>query len=135
MPKKSTRKGLCQKKNKGRKTTNEREKYANDKQNYNKKSPDDSRKMAAHMTSQPLKDFVVDIPSQNTSVSGLTSSVNSNNSNDTRYATSAAKIMVESLEMLKSSELQKKALSTVLIIFFQQFYELQKRRFLNQLKF
>ena len=67
--------------------------------------------MAAHMTSQPLKDFVVDIPSQNTSVSGLTSSVNSNNSNDTRYAISAAKIMVEALEMLQSPELQKKAFS------------------------
>ena len=61
--------------------------------------------MAAHMTSQPLKDFVVDIPPQNTSVSGLTSSVNSHNFNDTRYTTSAAKIMVESLEMLKFPEL------------------------------
>ena len=36
MPKKSTRKGLCQKKNKGRKTRNEREKHANDEQTYNK---------------------------------------------------------------------------------------------------
>ena len=72
-------------------------------------SPEYSKEMAANMTSHPLKDLMVDIQPQNTSVSGLTSSVNSNDSNDTRLVTSAAKIMVGTLEMLKTPQLQKKA--------------------------
>ena len=55
-------------------------------------SPEYSKEMAANMTSYPLKDLMFDIPPQNTSVFGLTSSVNLNNSDHTRYATSVANL-------------------------------------------
>lgn len=89
MPKKSKSKALCQKKRKGRKATNE------------------TKQHAANMISHPLTDLMIDISPQNKSVSELTSSVNSNNYNGTKYATSAA--MVEALEMLKLSKVQKNA--------------------------
>ena len=51
MPKKSTKKGSCQKKQKqkGNKAAKEREKSDNDEHNYNKDTPDNSRKMAENM--------------------------------------------------------------------------------------
>ena len=57
---------------------------------------------------------MVDILSQNTSISGLTSSVNLHNSNETMHAISLAKIIVQSLEMLTSSEQQKKTFTTAM---------------------
>ena len=60
-------------------------------------------------TYHPFKDLMVDIPSLNTSVSGLTSSVNLHNSDEIMHATTAAKIIVQSLELLTSSEQQERA--------------------------
>ena len=61
------------------------------------------------MTSNDLNDVIVDVASKSTSVSALTSSVTSNNVSDTKAALLAAKIMLESLEVLGSSEQQSKA--------------------------
>ena len=116
MPKKSTKKGLCQKKQKqkGNKAAKEREKSDNDEHNYNKDTPDNSGKMAENMTSCPRRDFMVDISSHNTSVSGLTSSVTPRRYNETMLPTSAANIIVQPLEMLTSSEQQERAFAAAM---------------------
>ena len=81
------------------------------KQNINNLSSDvlenkagDTSCSSSKNISHTFKDSMLDISSLNTSVSGLTSSVNLHNSDEMMHATTAAKIIVQSLELLTSSE-------------------------------
>ena len=57
---------------------------------------------------------MVEITSQNTPVLGLTSNITPNNFDETMYATPAAKIIIQLLEILTSSEQQEKAFTTAM---------------------
>ena len=112
MPKKSTRKGLCQKKGQkkgGTKKEPEEQKSDCAEPKINNSTTDESGKKAGDMRSCPSKDFIVDVASQSTSISTLTTSDKSSNLIGEIKSVSAAKTMVNSLEMLPSSDEQSEA--------------------------
>ena len=112
MPKKSTRKGLCQKKGQkkgGRKKEPEEQKSDCAEPKINNSTTDESGKKAGDMRLCPSKDFIIDVASQSTSISTLTTSDKSSNLIGEIKSVSAAKTMVNSLEMLPSSDQQSEA--------------------------
>ena len=117
MPKKSTRKGLCQKKGQkkgGRKKEPEEQKSDCAEPKINNSTTDESGKKAGDMMSCPSKDMIVDVLSKSSSVSPFTSSAASHNCSETTDVSSAATKMVETLEMLGSSEEQSEAFQTAM---------------------
>ena len=106
MPKRHTRKGFYHKK--GQKKGNRMKEYKelpeldSGEQNVVEKKIED-------MTSNDLKDSIVDVASRSTSISTLTTSDTSSNIIGEIKTVSAAKTMVNSLEMLPSSGEQSEA--------------------------
>ena len=112
MTKKSTRKGLCHKKGQkkgGRKKEPEEQKSDCAEPKINNSTTDESVRNAGDMRSCPSKDFIVDVASQSTSISLLTTSDKSSNLIGEIKTVSAAKTMVNSLETLPSSDQQSEA--------------------------
>ena len=70
----------------------------------NNSTTDESGKKAGDMRSCPSKDFIVDVASQSTSISTLTTSDTSSNTIGEIQIVSAAKNMANSLETLPSSD-------------------------------
>ena len=109
MPKKGRKKVLYQRKRERKKETEDAGKYDLNQQKINRTSPDESKQTAADVIFSPRKDFIVDVASQSSNISALTSSATSSNLIGKTTTVSAAKIMVNSLETLPSSDQQSEA--------------------------
>ena len=79
-------------------------KYDINEQKINRTSPDESKQTAVDVIFRSPKDFIVDVASQSTSISTLTTSDTSSKLIGEIKTVSAAKTMVNSLETLPSSD-------------------------------
>ena len=104
MPKKGRKKLLYYRKRERINETEDAGKYDINEQKINRTSPDESKQTAVDVIFSPPKDFIVDVASQSTSISTLTTSDTSSKLIGEIKTVSAAQCMVNSLEMLPSSD-------------------------------
>ena len=109
MPKKGRKKLLYRRKRERMNETEDAGKYDINEQKINRTSPDESKQTAVDVIFSPPKDFIVDVASQSTSISTLTTSDKSSNLIGEIKTVSAAKNMANSLETLPSSDQQPEA--------------------------